>query len=74
MAKYAKSNNGVVHLISAINSEYTLCGDAFDAGSGAGEDFSFDWAVLSRGAVTCPLCQKEILNCRNAQIKLKITN
>ncbi len=76
MAKgYAKSADGLVHLVSKSNADYTLCGDAFE---GYGEDFEgFDkgnpsaWVPVKSGPVTCPKCAREIANCRGVKVQLR---
>lgn len=64
--KYAESHNGLVHLISPVQSEYTLCGDAFDIDS---EDDCRDaaWVERRNGPVTCDLCAKIIAACRGVR-------
>lgn len=66
--RYAKNEDGQVHLISALNSEYTLCGDAFDGGEGVGLPEQTPWTICERGPVTCQLCIKEIDNCRGVRV------
>ena len=50
-----------VHLQSAINSEYSLCGDAFD---GCDTDGQVEHTETDKRVVTCPKCVEEIHNCR----------
>jgi hypothetical protein len=68
--KYAKSIDGLIHLIGAVNVEYTICGDAYDGEYGEngerGEDWS--WVKCESGPVTCPKCAAQILQCRNVRI------
>lgn len=64
--------NGCVHLMSALNAEYTLCGDAFDvyAGSDGKESgVTEDISKTNKKVVTCPRCIAEIENCRGVRIK-----
>lgn len=59
---------GCVHLMSAAgDGEFTLCGVAQDAGSSEGQK---EWVFKSTKErnVTCPICVREILNCRNVCI------
>lgn len=67
---YVESTDGLTHLISAINGEFTLCGDAFegacDPDEQSGEDFS--WVESENGPVDCPRCKQEILNCRGVRV------
>lgn len=63
---YGKSSDGLVHLVSVLNGEFTLCGDAFegcDKGDGA------DWVRCKSGPVTCPKCISEIKNCRGVRVQ-----
>jgi hypothetical protein len=66
---YAKSNDGRVHLVSALNGEYTLCGDAYDGGLAIDEDNQSDWTGQKSGPVTCPKCIKEIESCRGVRVQ-----
>ncbi len=70
-AKFAKSNDGLVHLISAINGEFTLCGNAFDGDAGLEHDptNAYAWKQSNKGPVTCERCATEIRNCRRVRIK-----
>lgn len=62
---YAQSNDGTVHLVSALNGEFTLCGDAYD-GSVDDRDDDTSWSSRKTGPVTCTKCLSEIENCRSA--------
>lgn len=62
--KHFVEAEGFVHLVSVNNSEYTLCGDAFDLGS---EVQGYEWRETKRRSVTCSRCIREILNCRGAR-------
>lgn len=67
--QYAKSVNGIVHVISPLGGEHTLCGDAFDIDS---EETEKDcaWVLLKRSAtVTCPNCINVITVCRGVRTK-----
>ncbi len=67
MKEYARSEDGLIHLVSAINGEYTVCGDAFDGGLPIGEDNKSDWTKTAKSIVTCPVCVREIINCRGVK-------
>jgi len=79
MSRYAKSNDGFVHLVSALGNEYTLCGDAYEGStaSDCGKDPFSDiaqptaWEFCDSGPVTCMNCCREIMNCRGVKIKSK---
>lgn len=65
----AKSRDGLVHALSAINSEFTLCGDAFDIDSEKGyEDKA--WVEVTTGIVNCPRCVKQIVECRKYKVDI----
>ena len=69
--EYARSNDGLTHLISALNGEYTVCGNAFDGdanGELPGRD-PFAWDDCPEAPVDCPKCAKEIINCKGAKTK-----
>lgn len=66
MATFTENNNGV-HLMSVLNPEHTLCGDAFDIGFCENESCG-DLTPTSKKTVTCPRCVKEIENCRGIRI------
>ena len=63
---FAKSDDGVIHLVSAINKEFTLCGNAFDGDN----DDKKKWEFIKRKNITCEECWKEILNCKNVRARL----
>ena len=70
-AKYAKSNDGLIHLLSALNCEYTVCGNAFE---GDGYDLKNDpnaHTPCKKGPVTCGNCITEIKNGHQAWKVLK---
>jgi hypothetical protein len=64
--KYAKSADGLIHLISAVNSDYTICGDAYDGENGDCAD-SQSWGQCKSGPVTCPKCAAQIRQCRGVR-------
>lgn len=73
--KYAQSQDGKVHLVSAIFAEYTLCGDAFEGYSDSEVDFSDDnpamWKNVRSGPVTCERCAAQIENCKGVKVRLR---
>ena len=71
-SKYAKDCDGVIHAISAIFAEYTLCGNAFEGYSEVGlfaGDGEKRWREVGRGPVDCPQCIAQVLACRDIRIK-----
>jgi hypothetical protein len=68
MATYAISPDGLIHLVNDNNSEFTLCGDAFDGDS---ECPTLGWSAHPSGPVTCHNCAKIIKSCRGVRIKLE---
>lgn len=68
--QYAKSNNGLVHLVSAAEGEHTLCGDAFDIDACKGGE-EHAWKIVKRGPVTCPICARVITSCRGVRLNVK---
>lgn len=69
MKVYGINNDGV-HLMSSLNSEFSLCGDAFDIDSllNIEKDVS-GIKNTEKNIVTCQRCIIEILNCKNVQFK-----
>lgn len=67
--RYAKSNDGLIHLLSANNSEYTLCGDAFDGEADGIKDDPVAHLPCAKQAITCPRCIVEIKNIKSVKIK-----
>ncbi len=62
---FCKSGDGLIHLQSTSNPEYTLCGDAFDSDDvspGAG------WSDVRPQPVTCLRCVKQILAARGVRV------
>ena len=60
---------GTVHLLSAINGEFTLCGDAFDLGDGVEQNY--EWKRTKSRTVTCPRCARQIVDCRGVRVLVK---
>lgn len=72
--KYAKSQNGLIHLTNECNSEYTLCGDAWNIDSEEdGVEEGLAWVDWPRGPVTCPNCAGVILSCRRVRVAVANT-
>lgn len=69
---YAKSENGLVHLVNPCTPEHTLCGDAFDIDSEQddAEAVLAAWVPCRTGPVTCPQCARVIQECRRVIIRL----
>jgi len=75
-AKYAKSGNGLTHLISAVHCEYTICGDAFEGYLekiylSSAETDGHEWVKVKRGPVTCPNCILQIRHCRSVRVNVE---
>lgn len=66
---FGKSNDGLVHLVSALNGEYTLCGNAFDGDADGQTNDPHAWTDTKHGPVTCPECSQEIENCRGVRTR-----
>ena len=61
-------NGDGVHLLSPLNREYTLCGDAFDISDTEDEDDHGGVFVVTRKrAVTCENCAAVIRECRGVR-------
>ena len=57
---------GEVHIMSAINCEYTLCGDAFDLDS---DEPGYEQIPTDKRTVTCDRCIRETENCRGVRVR-----
>jgi hypothetical protein len=66
MKKYAEDDKGIIHLISPINGEFTLCGNAFDGDNLIGD---YAWKETRNAMINCLDCIKTINVCK--MIKLK---
>jgi hypothetical protein len=63
---FAEDEDGIVHLIQSLNTEYTLCGDAFD-----GFDVAFSGhGQTKKRIVTCPGCAELIRLCRGVRTRV----
>lgn len=58
-------NSEGVHLLSPVNSEYTLCGDSWEHDKGVVEGH----VPTESRAVTCPRCISVIEACRAVRIR-----
>lgn len=67
--QYAKSRDGLVHLVNPNGGEHTLCGDAFDIDSEK-EYENHAWEYAKHGPVTCENCARVIHACRGVRIRL----
>lgn len=72
MKRYAKDNSGIVHVISRIDTEFTLCGNAFDGDADGNENDPFAWHPVKDGPVTCPQCRDQVRACRGIQLDRRI--
>lgn len=73
MSAFAQDDNGEIHLISAVDSERTLCGNVIEGELGSGVPYGTTkgngaWREVNRTAVTCELCLIEIGNCKSVRI------
>lgn len=66
---YAKSiDDGLIHRVSGIDSEYTICGDAWDGHKDASDvNDLVQWEFCRPQLITCPKCIMEIKNCRGVR-------
>lgn len=68
MAEFIEAE-GLIHLINKVSGgEFTLCGDAFDAGS---ERPGYEWHSTLRRTITCPYCAEIIVDCRGVRVNLQ---
>jgi hypothetical protein len=65
---YAKSTNGLIHLVHPAQNEFTMCGDAFDISETEDDADGSSWTECSPRPVTCPLCAQVVLHCRGVKI------
>lgn len=56
-ASYARSDDGLIHLVHPCMAEFTLCGNACDASS---EEDGVDWTDVDPQRITCPHCLNAI--------------
>lgn len=67
--EYAKSVNGLVHVVNPCGGEHTLCGDAFDINSEP-DEAACAWKIVKHGPVTCFNCASVIEACRGVRINV----
>lgn len=75
--KFAKSGDGLIHLISAVNSEYTMCGNAYEGiwADPFVPDSSNDpaaWDQCAPAPITCPNRAAQIRQCRGVKIAAEV--
>lgn len=58
---------GMTHMVSPIQSEFTLCGDAFDLAS---EEAGYQWTEAKRITVNCPSCAAVIRACQSVKTRV----
>ena len=64
MQQYARSNDGLVHLVSVLDGSRLFCGSSAHPTTSAGA--KDDAAPANEGPVTCPRCIEEALRARTA--------
>lgn len=70
--QYARSGNGLIHLVNPNGGEHTLCGDAFDIDALGDKDVEgAAWKYHKTGPVTCENCARVIESCRGVRIRLQ---
>ena len=63
---YAKSNNGIIHLINPLSFDFTLCGDASYC-----EEVEYAWSPCEPESVTCKSCISIVRECRELKLKVR---
>lgn len=64
--QFAENKDGV-HLVSPLNEEFTLCGDALEGS--ASDEQEIDPALITKSrTVTCPKCATTVLHCRGVVV------
>ena len=61
-----------VHVVSPLESEYTLCGDSMEVSLHEGP--SHEWRETKRRIVTCPRCMTVILEVRGVRVAKEAAN
>lgn len=70
--EFAKSHNGIVHVVNPLQGEHTLCGDAFDIDSEKGDE-QRAWnpsKCKKEEVVTCTYCAMVIFACKGVKVKI----
>ena len=62
---FVRTEDGI-HLVSPLNGEYTLCGDAFDRDDSENEPGA-KWYPTTRRVLTCPKCVAVAMACRGVR-------
>lgn len=65
MADFVRAE-GVIHMISPIQAEFTLCGDAFDLASDVAD---YAWQATTATTVTCPICATVVRDCQGVRTR-----
>ena len=70
MTKTFVKNSEGVHVMGALNGEYTLCGDSFDMAEASGGEHGEDLIlrVTKEKIITCPRCTEIVLACRGVRV------
>lgn len=67
--QYGRSGNGLIHLLSPLNAEFTLCGDAFDiCDERDNAEEGLEWEYCPPAPITCGKCARVIIECRRVRI------
>lgn len=73
---YCKDNAGLVHLVTPVNEEFTMCGNAWDGDAegmyGDSSDDPYAWERVPRGPVTCPKCAAIVIVAKRARLSRKV--
>lgn len=64
--RFVETSDGV-HLVSPLNGEFTLCGDALEGSASDDAEIEAAAATKSR-TVTCPKCATVVLHCRGVAV------
>lgn len=67
--KVAKDGFGIFHMISGIDTEYTLCGNAFEGQCDGTEEDKIAWDVVEHDQITCKQCLKQIKACKKINLE-----
>jgi len=57
---------GFVHIVTPLQGEHTLCGDAFDLDTDVP---GYEWKPTRQRVVTCPNCARVIEECRGVRTR-----
>jgi len=70
MSNYAKTEDGIIHMISPL-CDTTLCGGALE-GDDFGGSHTSAAVDVDHGPVTCPMCSRVILACRGVRVSKEV--